>query len=71
VYQSGKPEGSHQLLKAIKEVAVGIRNELGIMQWQYLGPQCLAVSLRSIVGVLSILEITLKLVVNVEIIIKI
>jgi len=59
------------LLKAIKEVAVGIRNELGIMQWQYSVPQCLAVSLRSIVGILSILEITLKLVVNVEIIIKI
>lgn len=59
------------MLKAIKEVAVGIRNELGIMQWQYSVPQCLAVSLRSIVGILSILEITLKLVVNVEIIIKI
>jgi len=71
VCQSGKPEGNYQLLKAIKEVAVGIRNELGIMQWQYSVPQCLAVSLRSIVGILSILEITLKLVVNVEIIIKI
>jgi hypothetical protein len=32
VCQVGKPEGSHQLLKAIKEVAVGIRKELGIMQ---------------------------------------
>jgi hypothetical protein len=71
VCQSGKPEGNHQLLKAIKEVAFGIRNELGIMQWQYPGPQCLAVSLRSVVGLLSILEINLKLVVNVEIIINV
>jgi len=54
VCQVGKPEGNHQLLKAIKEVAVGIRNELGIMQWQYSGPQCLAVSLRSIAGILNI-----------------
>jgi hypothetical protein len=59
------------MLKAIKEVAVGSRNELRIMQWQYSGPQCVAASLRSIVGILSNIEITLKLVVNVEIIIKI
>lgn len=54
VCQVGKPEGSHQLLKAIKEVAVGTRSELGIMQWQYSGPQCLAVCLRSILAILSI-----------------
>jgi len=54
VCQVGKPEGSHQFLKAIKEVAVGNRNELGIMQWQYAGPPCLAVSLRSIVNILNI-----------------
>ena len=54
VCEVGKPEGSHQLLKIIKEVGVGIINELGIMQWQYSGPQCLAVCLWSIVGILSI-----------------
>jgi hypothetical protein len=35
VYHGGKPEARHQLVEVINEAAVGIRNELGHMQWQH------------------------------------
>jgi hypothetical protein len=35
VYHGGKPEaGRHQLVEAMDEDAVSIRNELGRLQWQ-------------------------------------
>jgi hypothetical protein len=34
-YHGGKPEANHQLLEAIDEADIGIRNELGCIQWQH------------------------------------
>jgi hypothetical protein len=34
VYHGGEPQGRYQLVHTINEAAVGIRNELGHMQWQ-------------------------------------
>jgi hypothetical protein len=42
VCDSGKPEGRHQLVEAINEAAVGIKNELERVQWQYSTEQRLA-----------------------------
>jgi hypothetical protein len=35
VYCSGKPKARHQLVEAIDEATVHIRNELGCTQWQH------------------------------------
>jgi hypothetical protein len=35
VYHGGKPEERHQLVEAINDAAIGIRNELGCKQWQH------------------------------------
>jgi hypothetical protein len=35
MYHGGKPDARHQLVEAINEAIVGIRNELGCMQWQH------------------------------------
>jgi hypothetical protein len=35
VYHGGKPEARDQLIEARDEAAIGIRNELGSMQWQH------------------------------------
>jgi hypothetical protein len=33
LYHGGKPEAMHQLVQAIDEAAVGMRNEVECMQW--------------------------------------
>jgi hypothetical protein len=35
MYHGSEPEASHQLVKAIEEATVGIRNLVGWMRWQY------------------------------------
>jgi hypothetical protein len=47
VYHSGKTEASHQLAEVINEAAVGIRNELGRMQWQHSMGQRLEACMQS------------------------
>ena len=45
-YHGGKPEGRHQLVQAINEATVGIRNKLGRMQWQPSMAQGLAACIQ-------------------------
>jgi hypothetical protein len=46
VDHGGKPEARHQLVEAIDEAAVGIRNKLGCMQWQHPMAQPLAACMQ-------------------------
>jgi hypothetical protein len=66
VCRVGKPEGSHQLLKVIKEAAVSIRNKPGSMQWHYSGAQYLIQCLQSILETYgAYFEIAMKPILNV------
>lgn len=46
VYEGGEPEGRHQLVEAINEVAIAIGNELVRMQWQHSMVQQLAACIQ-------------------------
>jgi hypothetical protein len=48
LHHSGKREARHQLVVAIHEVAAGIRNELGCLQWQQSLTQELAACVQYI-----------------------
>jgi hypothetical protein len=47
VYHSGKPVAGHKLVEATGEAAIGVRNELGRMQWQHSVAQRLAACMQS------------------------
>jgi hypothetical protein len=61
MYDGGKPEARHQLIKVIDDAAFGIRNELLCMQWKHSVVQQLAACMQSNGQHFEHVIITLKL----------